>query len=466
MIEALWLPSLHAALPSERISIRDDDLLGHSYDTWPVATKWRQLGKQEHRPDVVVRPLYTAEVSRLLYWASMTSVAVTPWGAGSSVTGAPLPMHGGVSLDLSAMNQVLWLDEMDLMVKVQAGVMGHLLEADLNRRGYTLNHSPQSLDRSTVGGWVATRATGQFSSRWGGIEDLALAITVVLPTGEIVETRLAPRAAIGPNVMDFFVGSEGTLGVVTEVTLKIFPLAATRIFEAMRFEDIDSGLKAMRLIMRAGLRPFLVRFYDEDESRHAVKGAGLTGCALFLGCEGQFAVARAEHEECLAICRAEGGVSIGSEPVVGWMARRFDFSLIENILNQPGGVAETIEVAHFWDSIGATYRALKVALAPLATEVLGHFSHLYPQGTSLYVILLGEADSPAEAEQRLAKIWEVSMETCLEMGAVTSHHHGVGLARLPYIRQDVGSGMIVLDKVKAALDPARILNPGKLGFAF
>ena len=193
MIEALWLPGLHAALPSERISIRDDDLLGHSYDTWPVATKWRQLGKQDYRPDVVVRPLHTVEVSRLLSWASKNSVAVTPWGAGSSVTGAPLPMHGGVSLDLSAMNQVLWLDEMDLMVKVQAGVMGHLLEADLNRRGYTLNHSPQSLDRSTVGGWVATRATGQFSSRWGGIEDLALAITVVLPTGEIVETRLAPR---------------------------------------------------------------------------------------------------------------------------------------------------------------------------------------------------------------------------------------------------------------------------------
>jgi alkyldihydroxyacetonephosphate synthase len=464
MTKALWLPGLQAVLPPERISTLDDDLLRHSYDTWPMATKWRQLGKQDHRPDVVVRPTHTVEVSCLLSWASKTSVAVTPWGAGSSVTGAPLPTRGGVSLDLSAMNQVLWLDEMNLMVKVQAGVMGHVLEADLNRRGYTLNHSPQSLDRSTVGGWVATRATGQFSSRWGGIEDLALAITVVLPTGEIVETRLAPRAAIGPRVLDFFVGSEGTLGVVTEVTLKIFPVAATRIFEAVRFADVDSGLKAMRLITRAGLRPFLARFYDEDESRRAVKDAGFTGCAFFLACEGQNGVAHAEHEECLAICRAEGGVSIGPEPVVGWMGRRFDFSLIENILNQPGGVAETIEIAHFWDRIGATYRALKVSLAPLATEVLGHFSHLYPQGISLYMILLGLAEGPADAEERLAKIWEVSMETCLEMGAVTSHHHGVGLARLPYIRQDVGSGMVVLDKVKAALDPAGIMNPGKLGF--
>ncbi len=459
-----WHDSLLQVIPSEQVSTDDDDLLRHSYDTWPVATKWRQQGKQLYRPDVVVRPLGTAEVSRLLAWAGKTGVAVTPWGAGSSVTGAPLPMRGGISLDMSAMNHVLWLDDLNLMVKVQAGKMGHELEAELDRQGYTLNHSPQSLDRSTVGGWVATRATGQFSSRWGSIEDLVLALTVVLPTGEVVETRLSPRAAIGPDVQQFFLGAEGTLGVVTVATLKIFPKAAQRLFETVCFRDVEFGLTAMRKIMRVGLRPFLARLYDQDESRYAMKDTGFAGCALFLGVEGRPAVAQAEYAECLEICRAEGGQRLGPEPAEAWMGRRFDFSLIENILNQPSGLAETIEVAHFWDSILGTYQALKAGLAPLATEVLGHFSHLYPQGTSLYMILLGQAGSAAVAEERLAQIWQVSMRTCLELGAVTSHHHGVGLARLPYVRQDVGSGMIVLDRIKAALDPAGIMNPGKFGF--
>jgi alkyldihydroxyacetonephosphate synthase len=177
-----------------------------------------------------VCPVSAQQVSQLLHWASRQHIPVTPWGLGSSVTGAPLALKGGVSLDLSSMNRILALDETNLLVKVQAGKLGSQLELELNQHGYTLNHSPQSLDCSTVGGWVSTRATGQFSSRWGGIEDLALALTVALPDGEIVETLLAPRGAVGPDLRQVFIGAEGTPGVAVDATLKIFPLPERRIF--------------------------------------------------------------------------------------------------------------------------------------------------------------------------------------------------------------------------------------------
>ena len=374
-------------------------------------------------------------------------------------------MQGGILLDMSAICSVLTLDETNLLVRVEAGMMGHELEEELNARGYTLNHSPQSLRLSTVGGWVSTRATGQFSSRWGGIENLIAALTVVLPTGELIETKLAPRAAVGPEVRELFVGSEGTLGVVTDVTLKIFPVAEHRLFETVSFDTIEAGLTAVRRIMRIGLRPFLVRLYDRDEARHLMKGEEAPGNILLIGFEGVEDVAKAEYSAAIDICRAEGGKVLGPNTALAWMERRFDFSTVENLLEEPGGFAETIEVAHFWGGILRTYNELKKVLAPLTTELLGHFSHVYPQGTSLYMILLGRVEDDAAAEERLMKIWDVAMNSCLECGAAISHHHGVGLARLPYIRRELGSSTLVLQRIKGALDPAGVLSPGKLGLS-
>jgi alkyldihydroxyacetonephosphate synthase len=445
------------------VSIADPDLAAHSYDAWPMAVKWRMQHLQPFRPDLVVRPTAVDQVSRLLAWASEHGVPVTPWGLGSSVTGAPLPMHRGIVLDVSSMRAVLQLDETNLYVRVQAGKLGIELERELNDRGFTLGHSPQSLDRSSVGGWVATRATGQFSSRYGGIEELVVALTAVLPTGEVVETPMVPRMALGPDLRQLFLGAEGTTGAIVEVALRIFPIAGARLLESLRFESVDAGVEAMRLVMRVGLRPFLVRFYDEDEAPHAMQDATFRGCAMFLGVEGVAAVAAAEFEAAIRICEECGGQRLGPAAAEAWLRRRFDFSTIENRLATPGGFAETIEVAHFWDQAMDVYRAMKDALEPLADEVLGHFSHLYPQGTSLYLILLGQADDDAAAEARIGRIWEVAMRIALDQGAAISHHHGIGLARLPYIREALGTGMVPLRRLKEALDPANVMNPGKLG---
>ncbi len=463
MNKQTWLSELNTVVRPEQIVIDDEGIKHHSYDGWPVAAKWKAQGKQPYKPDAIVLPTRVAEVSDILKWATTHKIPVTPWGLGSGVCGAAIPTQGGISLDMSRMKRTIALDETNLMVKVEGGKLGLELENELNERGYTLNHSPQSLDRSSVAGWVATRAIGQFSSRWGGIEDLAVAFTVVLPTGEVVETKLAPRAAVGPDLRHLFMGAEGTMGVITDVTLKIFPLPEHRIFEALKFDSVEAGTTVMRELMQVGLRPFLVRLYDADEAKHVMQDKNFDSCVMFLGFEGLKAVAEAEYNAVMEICAGAGSQKIGPAPVEAWMVRRFDFSTVEKLLAQPGGLAETIEIAHFWDGILDTYYALKAALAPYADEVLGHFSHVYPQGTSLYVILLGQAKDDAAAETNILKIWETTMNICLDKGAAISHHHGVGLARAPYIRADLASSALVLDRIKVAIDPAGIMNPGKLG---
>ena len=205
-----WLASLRALLPPGRVSSDLKELRRHASDAWSVAIKVRQQDRDTYQPQAVAYPHDQDEVARLLEWAHERRIAITPWGAGSSVTGAPLPLTGGVTVDLSRMDAPASIDRVNLLVTAQAGVRGDRLERALNDAGLTLGHSPQSLDRSTVGGWVATRATGQFSSRYGGIEDLVVALTAVLPTGEVVQTQPAVRPPFGPDVNALFIGAEGT----------------------------------------------------------------------------------------------------------------------------------------------------------------------------------------------------------------------------------------------------------------
>jgi alkyldihydroxyacetonephosphate synthase len=247
------------------------------------------------------------------------------------------------------------------------------------------------------------------------------------------------------------------------VTLKLFPLPELRLLEALHFEAVAEGVGAMREITRAGLRPFLLRFYDEDEARYAMVDPAFDGCAMFVGVEGLARVAPAEFDATLEICERQGGHRLGPAAVEAWMDRRFDFSAVENVLLAPGGLAETIEIAGFWDQILDTYTAMKGALAPYAREVLGHFSHVYPQGTSLYLILLGQVADDAAAEELLSRIWEAAMRAALEHGAAISHHHGIGLVRLSYLEEALGTGFPLLQRVISSLDPNGVMNPGKLG---
>lgn len=219
----------------------------------------------------------------------------------------------------------------------------------------------------------------------------------------------------------------------------------------------------MREQVQRGPRPFLSRLYDEAEASHAMADPSVHAPVMFIGTQGSHAVAAAEMADLLSIADEVGTERLGPAPVDAWMARRFDFSSVENRLALEGGYAETIEVAHMWSRIEPFYTDMKAGLAPLADEVLGHFSHVYPQGTSLYLILFGQAETDIEALDRLHEIWRTAMAISLEHGAELSHHHGGGLARSPYARRSLGDSHLILRRIKRALDPESILNPGKLG---
>jgi alkyldihydroxyacetonephosphate synthase len=269
---------------------------------------------------------------------------------------------------------------------------------------------------------------------------------------------------MGPDLRHLFMGAEGTLGVITEVTLKIFPVAASQRFEAFAFASVEEGIDALHRLARTGTRPLLVRLYDRDESCAVLQDSTFTGSLLLSGCEGPTkAVVDAEHELLSSIVAGAGGTPLGPGPVETWMQRRFDFSHIENLLASSGGYADTIEVAHRWSKIEVLYQALKTELSVHAGQVLGHFSHIYPQGTSLYLIVMGTAGTDTEAAVKLEEISRVAMVTTLGLGGVISHHHGLGLARARYVPDALASSLPILQAVKKALDPVGILNPGKLG---
>lgn len=461
--KGLLIAALAQALPASQVRSDAESLQASSHDTWPLSTKLKRLGCHDYQADVVVEVADEQQIQRVLAIATATDTPVTPRALASSVTGQPLPTRGGIVLDLSKMTHGCEINFTNLTVEVSTGYNGGKLEDELHAQGWTLGHSPQSLYQSTVGGWLSTLATGQFSSYYGGIEDLITAYTVILATGEKIRLKASPRAAMGPDLRQLFIGAEGTLGIVTSVQLKIFPLPEARLYDTLELPDVEAGLSIMREQGMAGLRPFLLRLYDTAEARHAMQDPQQNKPVMFIGCQGVHAIAKAEMQTLLDIATKHGATRKGPQAALAWMERRFDFSTVENLLATTGGFAETIEVAHTWDGIGKLYHALNQMLQPHAAEVLSHFSHVYTQGTSMYMILLGKEETDELAVERLRTIWRETMRVCLEHGAELSHHHGGGLVRSPYARVSLGSTHLLLRRVKAALDPNGILNPGKLG---
>jgi alkyldihydroxyacetonephosphate synthase len=462
-LTAGFTDQLRAIVGADHVATETATLNAMSHDTWPMTTKWAAVGRHPYPAEAVVTVTDAAQIPPLLRAANAAGVPVTARALASSVTGQSIPTAGGVVLDVNSLPQTCAINQTDLLVTTSANYLGSDLEDRLAARGYTLGHSPQSLLRSTVGGWLATLATGQFSSLYGGIEDLVVGYTVVLATGETIDLVAKPRAAMGPDLRQLFIGSEGTLGIITSVTLKIFPIAETELLGTYTIPTVHDGLAFMRAQAAAGFRPFLLRFYDVDEATHAMVDPTFTSPVLFLGSRGVPEMAETEFRLLEQLVRDYGGQALGPAGAQAWMNRRYDFSSVERKLALPGGIAETIEVAHYWSGIESLYLDLKSALAPLADEVLSHWSHVYTQGTSMYMILFAQASDDEAAIVQLEQIWSTTMDTCLAHGAELSHHHGGGLVRSPYSKRSLGSAHLVLEKVKQALDPRGILNPGKLG---
>ncbi len=436
-------------------------------DWWPLAIGWAAEGAVPQRPGVVVRPHTTEQVSAVLAACHEAAVPVTAAAGRSGVCGGSIPVFGGVALDLTSLHGLICVDETSLTADVRAGTFGPDLEEALGRvgGGYTLGHWPQSMDLSTVGGWLACRGAGQYSTRYGKIEDMVLGLEVVLADGRIVRTEgHGPRAATGPNLTQLFVGSEGTLGVITEARLRIHPLPAAQERRAFGFASFAAGLDACRKMMRRGATPAVLRLYDRAESVRNFEQAD-TNVLIVLD-ETDPALLTATMAIVDDECTSAGARPLDVGLVERWLTHRNDVSALAPLW-RAGVVVDTAEISGPWavlpDLFEEVVRALEAIDGTLAASA--HQSHAYTDGACLYFTFGGKGPEGDDAwrEEYYRKAWDIVTTTTMEHGAAISHHHGIGLNRSRFLPRALGSGFDVLVGLKQTFDPAGILNPGKLG---
>jgi alkyldihydroxyacetonephosphate synthase len=461
--------SLAAQLSQGAVSTDPADLAAHAHDWWTLALLRQRRGDAFTLPAAVVRPSSTEEVATVLRWAQETRTPVVPFGGGSGVSGGAEAIAGSIALDTRRMNAVLGVDADALTVSAQAGIGGRELEEDLVGRGFTLGHFPQSIDISTLGGWVAARSAGQKSARYGRLEDMVLGLEVVLPGGAVVRTRPAPASAAGPDLARLFIGSEGTLGVITEATLAIRPEPRAVAHGAYGFASFTEGLAAVRRVAQEELRPAVMRLYDENDVGIAFRDAAdrPDGSLLVLRFEGD-AIAEPEEHAVRELVENAGGKDLGPKLAERWWEHRNDAVgtfrqiMLEGLLG-PAAAVDTMEIAGMWPAT-ELYEAVRAALSAHADVVGCHASHPYAQGACLYFtfVFVGATDDSA-VEARYRGAWADAVAATLAAGGTITHHHGVGLLKAPWLPQELGAGFEVLRAVKRALDPWGIMNPGKLG---
>jgi alkyldihydroxyacetonephosphate synthase len=454
------LETLAAICP---VSTDEGDVIEHGRDWWPLAMVWAvHAGAVPARPAAVARPRTAEEVAGVLAVCNEARLPVTPAAGRSGVCGAAVPVHGGVVLDLCDLSGIVAVDDDSLLLDVRTGTFGDVLEDDLRaQHGVTLGHWPQSIALSTVGGWLACRSAGQYSTRYGKIEDMVVGLEVALADGRVVRTGGAgPRAAAGPDLTQLFVGSEGTLGVITEARLRVHPLPPVERRAAYAFDSFADGLDACRRILRRGATPAVLRLYDDVETK---RGYQLDDWHLLIVLdEGDEAVVdgvmRVVAEECAS---AE---PMPDELVGRWLSHRNDTSALQSVVTH-GIVVDTTEISARWSALPRIYDDALAATRKVEgmLAVSAHQSHAYTDGACVYFTWAGRREGEEWQDGFYREAWDAVTTTVLAHGGTLSHHHGVGLHRGRYMADALGPALDVLGSVKHALDPHGVLNPGKLG---
>lgn len=459
------IEALRSALGAEAVRTDRDTLDRHRADAWVLSELDALEDVARPAPLAVLEPGSTEEVARALALCHERRVPVVAFGGGSGVCGAIRATAAGVALSTRRLAGLRRVDGEDLVAVFGAGTLGGEAERALARHGLTLGHWPQSIELSTVGGWVATRASGQYSTAYGSIEDLVLALEVVLADGSVLRTRETPRAAAGPDLRQLFLGSEGTLGIVTEVTFSLRELPAARRGQAFHFASFAAGLEAIRRFVRAGWRPPVVRLYDARESERSFAGACPGGRALLILLhEGPEALVATEAAVVAAICAGAGGADAPASAVDEWLAHRNRVPGFRGFLEK-GIILDTIEVACTWSRAGALYERTLDALrsVPGIRAASAHSSHSYRSGTNLYITFAARPERREDMPAVYRECWRRTLEATLSVGGGIAHHHGIGRVRRDALEGELGrAGLELLRAVKRALDPDGLMNPGVL----
>ncbi len=440
-----------------------------------------RAGDLDDAPDVVVRPADHDEVQALVDWAVAEHVALVPFGGGTCVTGGLVARREGyagvVSLDLGRLRRLLHVDPVSMTATLEPGLRGPEAEALLAEHGLTLGHFPQSFEHASIGGFAATRSSGQSSAGYGRFDALVVGLVAATPRGRL-ELGSAPASAAGPDLRQVLLGSEGTLGVITAVRVRVRPAPTEKVYEGWRWEDLAAGVAAMRALAQAGLLPTVLRLSDETETAinladpDAVGGpaaeGGVTGCLMIVGHEGTPEAVAARRAAVTAVLEARGGSCEGTAAGESWARGRFDAPYLRDSLLDAGVLVETLETATFWSGVEELHARVGAALTESLGDgamVLCHVSHVYETGCSLYFTVAAPQRGPGGEEPldrwRAAKV--AASDAILDAGGTITHHHAVGTDHKPWLAREIGPvGVELLRATKAGLDPTGVLNPGVL----
>lgn len=514
MLSTVDQKTLTAIVGKESLLLSYPDRIAYNADSWPrnlILSRGQIISP--YLPAAILQPHNEKELIKIVKWATKTKTPLVPFGAGSGVCGGTLTKDKGIVVDMKHFNRILSIDKQSFHLHSETGIIGMNLERELNRQDLTLGHFPSSLYCSTLGGYLAGRSAGQFSTRFGKIEDMTHSIRVVTGKGEAFTT--------GKNNFDMLqaiLGSEGTLGFITEAIMRIEPKSSDtkhRYYRGFEFDNISSAIEAMQHLIQSGLRPTVLRLYDEFDSLIAKRKAGRSKsslsnkliekfenilpteaashirdnatsisqailgrvlgapiilntivdalpaeCLLIVGFEGEGDIVKAEAKEAFHLL-GKRGIDLGEAPGQHWLDHRMDVSFKQSAMYVAGTFVDTMEVSTTWTNLERLYRNVRRSLSK-DVFIMAHFSHAYEHGCSIYFTFVGYADGLENTLQEYKEVWKKALTTVQESGASIAHHHGVGISKAGFIEHDHPHGRAFFELLKTGFDPAGILNPGKV----
>lgn len=458
---------LEDVVGQENVSSLKGEKLAYATDYFWISRMVVDKGGENALPDFIVRPGTAEEVSKILKIANYYKIPVQTWGGGSGSQGGALPVAGGILLDTKRMNKMIALNVETGYVTCETGMIFQTLEWYANEKGYSVMHLPSCLTCCTVGGALAHNGIGILSTKYGKIDDQVLNMEIVLPNGDIINTLPVPKHSSGPNLINLFVGSEGTLGVITKVTFRLIKLPEVRRHHAFLFPDISTGYKATREIVKT-VKPSVVRLFDEAETVSIIKqviGFEKKGSFMNLTLEGMTKIVSAEEEYVLEIAKKYNAEYLGTEYGEKWFENRITFFYPGIMMNNPK-MFGTLDTTATYDNIEKIYWAMKEAVEQFkGVRFISHSSHWYDWGCMNYSRFIMD-DPPADEKECIRlhnQIWNAGVRAAIENGGVINDHHGVGLKLSRLMKENYGPAMQVLEGIKKELDPNRIMNPYKMG---
>ena len=428
---------LEDAVGRENCSTREIDKLVHSVDYFWLSRMWADCGIKMPEADIVVSPEDAKETSAVLKIANYYKIPITTWGGGGGTQGGAIPVAGGILLDTKRMNRIYEINEDSLYIECGTGAIYKHVEWAANEKGYATMHYPSSLNCSTVGGFLAHRGIGVVSTKYGKIDDMCLSMEVVLPNGEIINTSPVPKHAVGPDLNQIFIGSEGTLGVMTKARMRIYEQPEERRFRGFLFKDLTSAFEAGRELLTK-IKPSVMRLYDEAETSTLIKeivGVEKKGAFMNVAIEGPAEIVAAEEKILLGVMTRHGAEDLGSEYGEKWWKEKITFFYPGHMMDLPQ-MFGTMDTVATYSNIEKIYWAMKEAIEANFPEArfIAHFSH-----------------------------WSVGVRTAIANGGVVNDHHGVGIKLGRLMKEQYGPAMQVFEALKKQLDPEGIMNPYKLG---